>query len=170
MLNPYVRTEKEAWGDVDLNCDGLEERLMTIEQYSGNPASDNPDHDGTVGLALQVPAQQGHNQVWEYNCELTRYGFPNCSYTTVELLATDNCEQFIVFQGLFQKGAGQQRVKIFRWDGKEISLVLDALGSGFESTQDPFGVTTIVQDCDGPTKCRETRTNYLWNGTEFVRE
>jgi hypothetical protein len=170
VLNPYLRIEKEVWADVDLNCDGLEERVMTIEQYSGNPASDNPDHDGTVGLALQVPAQQGHNQVWEYMCKLTRHGYPGCIYTTVELLATDNCEQLIVFQGSFHQGGWQQRVKIFRWDGKDMSLVLDALGSEFESTQDPFSVTTIIQDCDGPGKCRETGTNYLWNGAKFERE
>ncbi|MGD9101385.1 MAG: hypothetical protein PVF45_12970 [Anaerolineae bacterium] len=168
LVRSYFRTKEEIMADVDLNCDGLEERLLKVNSYTGNPADDNPAPLGIVGVILQVPAQKGHRNTWEHLCEFVgRYSGPNCYRVEIKLLATDSCEQFVTFGGYFD---GVGRLMVFRWDGRDMSVVLDALADDYASTQDPFILTAINRECTTPTKCVERRTNYVWNGTELVLE
>jgi hypothetical protein len=150
--------KKEHWSDVDLNCDGLDERLVKIRTPSL-----------TLGLILQVPYQSGYRQAWEYTCPLSHklYQSQDCLNVEGALLAINDCEQLVTFLGRYQ---GENHLLIFRWDGQEMSLVLDTLATSYAATQDPLVLTATLERCDSQNRCDKRNTAYLWNGTEFAQE
>jgi hypothetical protein len=159
-LDPAYHTKQEPIADADLNCDGLQERVVSIDAYYGYPKADKTNRVGRVGVALQTPAQQGYHQAWEYWCDL-KNGQPTCD-AVVALLPTDGCEQFITFNTW-------QQLTVFRWNGQDMAVVLSARADSYASTQDPFVLTAIMRNgCASPTKCDQVQTNYAWNGAEFV--
>ncbi len=161
-LDLAYRTKQEPVADADLNCDSIQERVVSIDAYYGYPKADKTNRLGTIGVALQTPTQTDHRQVWEYWCDL-KNGQPACS-AAVALLVTDDCEQLITF-------TTRQQLIVFQWNGKDMSVALDAHANSYSSTRDPFVLTAIVRDhCTSRTKCDEIQTNYTWNGTEFVQE
>ncbi len=168
-LNPDVHQEEIVLADVDLDCDGLEERLVKFGSYSTSSTEKSPSSFSTYNLALRVPAQQGYRQVWKSECGAGLYGYANCQIHKIKILGSDDCEQFMALNGIWNVYDGEWRLKIFRWDGKDVSKVLDEPGRGLESTQDPFTVSTTFNDCSS-AKCRKTEVSYVWNGTEFERE
>jgi hypothetical protein len=148
--------------DVDLNCDGLPERVVKTQTYSSyhyNTSGKLVPY-GIVAVGIQVPTQRGYQQAWEYVCELNEHGGPMCNSVLVNLIPAGQCEQFITFNGIFSLEGGW-RLKIFRWNGQEGLLVLNEPAVGFESTPDPLVVTTMLG---------ESQVSYAWNGAEFVQE
>jgi len=58
---------------------------------------------------------------------------------------------------------------IFHWDGRNMSIVLDVFAAEFTtSIQDGLVVTVGEHDCSGIAQCRLEKTDYVWNGTEFI--
>jgi hypothetical protein len=150
FLSAYFYTQEEVVADVDLNCDGLEERLLKVNLYTRNPDDDNLNPAGIVGVILKVPAQKGYRNTWAHYCELGQHGYPDCYGVEVKLLATDSCEQFVTVGGYFDDVS---RLTVFRWDGRDMSVVLDVLAGGYAVTQDPFVLTTMNRECTTPTRC-----------------
>lgn len=169
----YLHAEESVMAKVDLNCDGLEEQLINIEAYSVSSLTGAPSNYGTVGVALEELYTGNYHQLWEYRCHWqAQNGSPACSGFEIEILASDNCEQFLTVYGSFSNRSSP-RLIVFRWDGSSMSVVFDQIAGDWKATQSPFGFTIISTDhCEATpiTICNEEETNYVWNGTEFVRE
>jgi hypothetical protein len=171
-LPPYLYAEESVLADVDLNCDGLDERVMNIEAYS-IPSPENVSYSyGIVGVALQEPYKENHRQVWEYRCHWrTQNGSPACYNVESEIIATDDCEQFLAVFGNFNDRPSP-RLIVFRWNGQNMSVVMDERAANWKATQDPFVITTMLRDhcVASPHRCDDEEINHIWNGTGFVRE
>jgi hypothetical protein len=166
FLSAYFYTQEEVVADVDLNCDGLDERLVSVETYANGAAKGKLYPYGSIGVVLQVPTQEGYRQVWEHRCDPSSNGFPDCYETRVGLLPTGNCEQLITFSGTFDDTG---RLMVFWWDGESVSVVLDVAMDDYTFTQDPFVLTIIQHWCMSSARCVvEHETSYTWNGAEFV--
>lgn len=158
-------TKEEVLADVDLNCDGLQERIVNIEAfYSSGPSGIIPQ--GVVGVALQVPGQIGYRQVWEYKTETNWYGIPTWAFYQVEFIPIGSCEQLLLTHVTKNY---EYHLVIFRWDGRNMFVVLDVPGADYTvSTQDGLVVTVAEQNCLGIARCRANEVDYVWNGTEFI--
>ena len=158
-------TEEEVFADVDLNCDGLEERLVTVKAFTRSRYADFVPR-GIVSLVLQVPAQTGYRQAWEYKTETTSYGYPAWEFYDIKLMPLGDCEQLLT---TFVGGRPGGDLMIFHWDGRNMSIVLDVFAAEFTtSIQDGLVVTVGEHDCSGIAQCRLEKTDYVWNGTEFI--
>ncbi len=158
-------TEEHVFADVDLNCDGLEERLVTIKSFTHSSFAQFVPQ-GIVSLVLQVPAQTGYRQAWEYKTETTSYGYPAWEFYDIKLIPLGDCEQLLT---TFVGGRPGGDLMIFHWDGRNMSIVLDVFAAEFTtSIQDGLVITVDEYDCRGITQCRLEKTDYVWNGTEFI--
>ncbi len=171
-LPSYLHAQENVMADVDLNCDGLDERVVNIDAYSVFTPQDTIFKHGTVGIILQEPYDRGYRQVWEYRCHWqAANGSPACHKIEVEILASDNCTQFLAVSGSFDDRSSP-RLIVFRWDGQNMSVVLDVIADDWKATQDPFAITTMLRDhcVASPHRCDDEEINHTWNGIEFIRE
>ncbi len=156
--------KEELWSNVDLNCDGLDERLVKINVYTD--VYNKTNFQLTLGLILQVPSQASYRQAWTYICPLRSklYKSSDCVNVKIALLAINDCEQLVTFMGQFE---GEDHLLIFRWNGQDMSVVLDARANSYSATQDPLILTTTLERCESHGKCEKKKTEYVWNGSEF---
>lgn len=167
-IPPAITLKTEVLTDTDLNCDNQVERVMVSKAF-GSSSTNGQVSLGYAGVAVQVPAQAGYRQVWEYSFEWQKQAWPNMR---PQLIPIDHCEKMLALTGWI---ASTQRLTIFRWNGGSMSVVLDVPEelSSFQTQapDQPFSITTSVLGPRDPKKgsCEWRETDYAWDGSEFIQ-
>jgi hypothetical protein len=159
---------KRVLSRIDLNCDGVEERITGISDI----INQNYDPGRWKILTLETFSDQGLDQVWEYTAEGAGVG-----YLTYEQFAVDDCNQFIVLIGY----RGKEGIKIFRWDGREMKEVLNRPGTfypadtlsiddfGFEVVPPKTFITYEFTSTSTDSKVVWTLLGYEWDGDHLIQ-
>ena len=160
-------TLREIVAELDLNCDGSPERIRAL------PGPNHGDLTANFGVVVEA-IPPGGDKFWPV-WQLTIADVPVDFFGQPEVLASPTCETFLMVN-LFGGTGESSGLDIYRWDGEQMGLVLDANGyareinSPGEEETGEFMVTTqnLIRD-PSAGGCTRITTTYEWNGSLFVQ-
>ena len=163
----------------DMNCDGREERFQ-LSYRIPIPYGDNVPIKDYLGVVLEERTQTGDfEQVWAYDL----FHEVNKGLYELEVFSIARCEQFLAVNGMEWTGGRYRDVlRVYRWDGEQMVLVLDAPAAALDDDKYELNISGQERDPSGPYTintftyggadpmsgmCDWTYTVYAWNEENF---
>jgi hypothetical protein len=152
----------------DLNCDGISESFTS--RYDAVAILQNPQ--------WYVAYSEIHFSSEEYSFDWPDPG--GGKYFAELFYLGDGCEQLLAVQD----HAREQGISIYRWDGQELSVVLESesyewLGDDWDTIQslpqtpgEPFTLQTYdfsMRNCERQSNMYYIVRTYQWDGEQFIK-